>query len=149
MKITKTIILLLSTLFIIGCNKSDIPKELVGQWSFDVDKAREAIKKSERSSEEKKMLEEAFLSLVQNQTLTISSSGKVSMSGVPSAVKLTLEVVKKDGDKYYFKTTNSMNPSNPQYSLDYLTQTTWHTIEVDENLKPLNRAPDTYWTKEQ
>ena len=139
------ILLLLST---IGCGSQEFPKDFSGNWEFDSERMFKSIEEGHWSKEEKIKLISSYGSLHNGQKIFISESGNWKTSDMPVGFSLQLSVVKNTNGKYIFETTNSMNPSEKEYTLNYINKEgVWCVEMLDSSMEKETKFPNNYWKK--
>jgi hypothetical protein len=145
---TMKTILILILLITIGCGSPSFPKEFCGNWEFDTQRMFKSIEEDHWSEEYKLKSSNSYGSLYNGHKIHVSKTGFWKSSNMPEGLSLQLSVVKNTNGKYIFQTTNSMNPSVKEYSLNHINKEgIWCVEMIDSSMKIINQFPNNYWRK--
>jgi hypothetical protein len=123
------------------------PSELEGEWVFDEESATAAIEKMPIKEEDKLKLQSSYIGMIRGESRHMDSTGRITGDTYPDELIIRLHVVEKRADGVVTRTTNSMNPTAKQFTLNTVVDGVWRSRILDDSFNPVDNMPADYWKR--
>lgn len=116
----KRIFILLALVAFTACGKENkFPSEFSGQWFTEIEGVEHRIK--------------------------VTENGVWTFDGMPAQVKLRLRLIEETKEGFILETTNTLNPTPKQYTLNRIEEGIWIVTMLNEDLSVMEGIPDDKW----